>query len=119
MSYSIVALVTAIGTLGLGSLFMFSSSTILQQWGLQVSENVQIVSRRLGATYLGISTLFFLSITSMPATNAIAIGAAVMSALLAITGIVDLRAGRVNKGIIRSIVIELLLSLVLLSTLLN
>ena len=118
MSYSIIALVTAIGTLVLGSIFMFSGSTILKQWGVQVSENIQIVSRRLGATYLGVSTLFFLSITSMPTTNAIAIGAAVMSALLAITGVVEFRAGRVNKGIIRSIVIELLLSIGLLSTLL-
>lgn len=118
MSYTIIALITAVGTLALGSIFMFSSASILKQWGLQLSEGVEVVSRRLGAVYLGISTLLFLSIASIPATQAIAIGLAVMSILLALTGIVELRAGRVNKGIIRSIVIELLLGLLLLSTLL-
>lgn len=119
MSYSLIALIAAIATLVLGSIFVFSSSRILKQWGLQMSDSVEIVSRRLGAVYLGFSVLLFLSRTSMPATNAIAIGVSVLAFGLAITGIVELRAGRVNKGIIRSVVTEILLGLAFLSTLLK
>jgi hypothetical protein len=119
MSYSLIALIAAIATLVLGSIFVFSSSRILKQWGLQMSDSVEIVSRRLGTVYLGFSVLLFLSRTSMPATNAIAIGVSVLAFGLAITGIVELRAGRVNKGIIRSVVTEILLGLAFLFTLLK
>ena len=118
MSYTIIALVVAVGTSILGNIFMFSSATLLKQRGLPSSVPVQVIARRLGAVYLGIASLLLLSITSIPTTIAMAIGTAAMSALLALTGLVELRAGRVNKGIIRSIVIELLLSIGLLSTLL-
>jgi len=55
-------------------------------------------------------------LTDMSKEQTIIIGVSAISGFLAISGILDVLAGRVNTGVIRSIVAELFLCLVLLST---
>ena len=114
-----MALVTAIAALVLGLIFVFAASIILKDWGLQSTDATIAVARRLGAVYLGIATLLFLSTTNMPATQAISIGLTVAMGLLAVLGVYELQAGLVRKTIIGSVVIEALLALAFLSTLLK
>lgn len=82
-------------------------------------DEAKVMSRRNGAIYLGISTILFLARTSMPTTEAIAIGGAVITGLLAITGLFELKGGRVSKGILISTVVETLITIGFLTSLMN
>lgn len=117
MYHKYVVIIIALAVIGLGCRFMFSSDSILKEWGLESLGSTQVLGRRLGAIYFGLSVLLFLSLTSMSNTQTIIIGVSTISGFLAISGIVDLYAGRVNTGIIRSIAAEIFLCLILLSTL--
>ncbi len=117
MYYKYVVIILATAVVGLGCRFIFSSDSILKEWGLDPLDSSRVFGRRLGAIYFGLSVLLFLSLTSMSKAQTIIIGVAPISGFLAISGILDLYAGRVNTGIIRSIVAEMFLCLVLLSTL--
>jgi hypothetical protein len=75
------------------------------------------MSRRKGAIYLGLSTMLFLARTSMPTTEAI--GGAVITGLLAISGLYELKGGRVSKGILVSTVVETLITIGFLSSLIK
>ena len=117
MTFSIIALITAIATLGLGLGFLFSSTKMLAQWGMQAPDAAKVMSRRNGAIYLGLSIMLLLARTSMPALQAITIGGAVITGFLAITGLYELSGGRVSKGILVSTVVEILLTIGFLSSL--
>jgi hypothetical protein len=117
MYYKYVVIIIAIAVVGLGCRFIFSSDSILKEWGLDPLDSSRVLARRLGAIYFGLSVLLFLSLTSMSKAQTIIIGVSSISGFLAISGILDLYAGRVNMGIVRSIVAEMFLCLVLLSTL--
>ncbi len=119
MTFTTIAAITSVATLGLGLGFLFKSSKMLSDWGMKSPDEAKVMSRRNGAIYLGISILLFLSITSMPTTNAIAIGAAVVTGLLAVVGLYELKGGRVSKGILISTIVETLITIGFLSTLLN
>jgi hypothetical protein len=119
MSFTLIALIAAIATLGLGFSFLFASQKMLSDWGMKAPDEAKVMSRRIGAVYLGISTILFLSRTSMPATQAIAIGGAVITGLLALCGLYEFKSGRVSKGIFISTVVETLLTFGFLSTLLS
>ena len=119
MTFTTIALIAAIATLGLGLGFLFSSTFMLKQWGMQAPDEAKVMSRRNGAIYLGISTILFLARTSMPTTEAIAIGGAVITELLAITGLFELKGGHVSKGILISTVVETLITIGFLSSLMN
>lgn len=116
MTFTTIALIAAIATLGLGLGFLFSSSSMLKQWGMKSPDEAKVMSRRIGAVYLGLSTILFLARTSMPTPEAIAVGGAVITGLLAITGLYELKGGRVSKGILVSTVVETLLTIGFLST---
>jgi uncharacterized membrane protein YjjP (DUF1212 family) len=117
MYYKIVVLIIAIAVIGLGCRFIFSSDAILKEWGLQSIYSTQVLARRLGAMYFGLSVLLLLSLTNMSKSQIIIIGVSSISGFLAISGMLDLIAGRVNTGIARSIIAEVFLCLVLVSTL--
>jgi len=119
MSFSLIALIAAIATLGLGLGFLFASTTMLKQWGMNAPDEAKVMSRRIGAVYLGLSTILFLARTNMPTTEAIAIGGAVITGLLAISGLFELKGGRVSKGILVSTVVETLITIGFLSSLMK
>lgn len=117
MYYKIVVIIIAIALVGLGCRFIFSSDSILKEWGLQFNDSTQVLGRRLGAIYFGLTVLVLLFLTDMSKSQIIIIGVSSISGFLAASGMLDLIAGRVNTGIIRSIIVEVFLCLVLISTL--
>lgn len=119
MTFATIALIAAIATLGLGLGFLFSSTFMLKQWGMLAPDEAKVMSRRNGAIYLGLSTILFLARTSMPTTEAITIGGAVITGLLAISGLYELSGGRVSKGILVSTVVETLITIGFLSSLMK
>ncbi len=119
MSFTLIALIAAIATLGLGFGFLFASQKMLKGWGMKAPDEAKVMSRRIGAVYLGISTILFLARTTMPTTQAIAIGGSVITGLLALCGLYEFKSGRVSKGIFISTVVEILITIGFLSTLIN
>lgn len=119
MSFLLIALIAAIATLGLGLGFLFAPKKMLSDWGMQAPDEAKVMSRRIGSVYLGLSTILFLARTSMPTTEAIAIGGAVITGLLAVMGLFELKGGRVSKGILISTVVETLITIGFLSTLIK
>jgi hypothetical protein len=117
--FTTIAFIAAIATLGLGLGFLFSSTTMLKQWGMNAPDEAQVMSRRNGIIYLGLSTMLFLARTKMSTTEAIAIGGAVITGLLAISGLYELKGGRVSKGILVSTVVETLITIGFLSSLMK
>ena len=116
MYYKIIVIIITLAIIGLGCRFVFSSSSMLEEWGLKSIDSTEVLARRLGAIYFGLAVLLFLSLTSLSKEQTVILGLSAISGFLAISGILDFMAGRVNTGIIRSIVAEIVLGLVLLST---
>ena len=113
-----IALLTALATLGLGAGFLFAGSFMVKQWGLDCPPAADVLSRRIGAVYLGLSLLRFL-IHADPAATAVTAassGAALIAGLLAGTGAYAMVTKRVSTGTRFAIGVEVLLTLGFLST---
>lgn len=115
MSFSLMALITGVATLALGLGFLFAGQFMLRQWGVAFPDAAALMSRRIGAVYLGISALLLLMRMEYAATQAVSLGIALATGLLTVLGLLELRAGRVHKGILVSTVVEVLLTLGFLS----
>lgn len=118
MTLSMMTLITALATLGLGLGFLFASAAMLKPWGLENPIAAAVMSRRIGAVYLGLAVMLYL-VRSGPAETGIAVGVATATGLLALTGLNELRLGNVSKGILVAVVVETLLTAGFLSTLLG
>jgi len=72
-----------------------------------------VVGRRLGAAYLGIAILQFFGRSAPPSDirSVICVAMSVALTLLAIFGLMEFGAGRVGKGILPSVVLEVLLTI--------
>lgn len=115
MTFETLALITAAAGTLLGFGFLLSGRFMLKQWGMDATDAALVMSRRIGAVYLGIALLFFLGRSSEPAgpsglRSAVCAGLGVAIGLLACLGLFELKAGRVSKGILVSTVVEVVLS---------
>jgi len=116
MSFATMTLITALATLGLGLGFLIAPAAMLKPWGLPIPTAAAVMSRRIGAVYLGLAVMLYLA-RSGDAQTAIALGVAVATGLLSLTGLNELRLGNVSKGILVAVVVETLLTAGFLSTL--
>jgi hypothetical protein len=113
MSFRTIAVITAICALALGLGFLFVGALMVGRWQIQSTESVLLLSRRIGAIYLGLSVMLFLARSSPVSVTrtALSAGAVVLLSLLAILGVYELTAGHAGPGILVSVVIESLLAL--------
>ena len=116
MTFSMMTLLTAIATFGLGLGFLFAPAAMLKPWGLENPTPAAVMSRRIGAVYLGLAVMMYLARTG-DAQSAVAIGVATATGLLALVGLNELRLGNVTKGIFVAVIVEVLLTAGFLSTL--
>lgn len=112
MSFTIAAIATSIAGLLLGLGWLLAGSLVLKRWGLEANPLGLLVGRRLGAAYFGIAILLFLGRSAPPSElrSAVSVAMLVALSLLAILGIVEFRAKRAGKGILVSVVLEVLLA---------
>jgi len=112
MSFTIAAVATSIAGLLLGLGWLFAGGLVLKRWGLEANPLGLLVGRRLGAAYFGIALMLFLGRSAAPSElrSAVCIAMLVALSLLAILGIVELKAKRAGKGILVSVVLEVLLA---------
>lgn len=116
MTFETMTLITASATLGLGLGFLFAPAAMLKPWGLESPTAAAVLSRRIGAVYLGLAVMMALARTGDFQTG-LTVGAATATGLLALTGINDLRLGNVTKGILLAVIVEILLTAGFLTTL--
>jgi hypothetical protein len=116
MSFPTMTLIATLVTLGLGVRFVFASSAMLALFGLDDPTPARVMSRRIGAIFLGLAVMLFL-VRMVSAETAIAVGVASVTGLLALLGLYDLRLGNVSRGVRIAVVVELLLAAGFLSTL--
>lgn len=112
MSFTITAVATSIAGLLLGLGWLFAGRLVLKRWGLEANSVGLLVGRRLGAAYVGIAIMLFLGRSAPPSElrSAVSIAMLVALSLLAILGAVEFRAKRAGKGILVSVVLEVVLA---------
>ena len=112
MTFKIMAFVTTIAGGLLGLRFIFAGASVLKQWGIEPTDGSLVVSRRIGALYLGLALMFFLGRKAAPSDlrSAVCLGIGGAIALLACLGLFELRAGRVSSGIIVPAIVEMVLA---------
>lgn len=116
MTFATMTLITALVALGLGLGLIFAPAAMLKPWGLESPTPAAVMSRRNGAIYLGLVVMMVFAHNGN-APTAIAVGGATLTALLALTGLNELRMGNVSKGILVAVTVEILLAAGFLSTL--
>jgi hypothetical protein len=112
MTFKIMALVTTIAGCLLGVRFIFAGASVLKQWGIEATDGSLVVSRRIGALYLGLALMFFLGRTAAPSDlrSAVCLGVGGAIALRGCLGLFELWAGRVSSGIIIPALVEIVLA---------
>lgn len=112
MTFRVIALIMTCAGCFLGLRFIFAGSSVLNEWGIEATAGSLVVSRRIGAIYLGLALMFFLGRAAAPSdlrsAACLVTGGAI--ALLACLGLFEFRAGRVSPGILRSVVGEAVLA---------
>jgi hypothetical protein len=112
MTFRVMALVMTCAGCLLGLRFIFAGSSVLKEWGIEATAGSLVVSRRIGAIYLGLALMFFLGRAAAPSdlrsAACLVTGGAI--ALLACFGLFEFRAGRVRAGILGSVVGEAVLA---------
>jgi hypothetical protein len=112
MTFKIMALVMTFAGCLLGLRFLFAAGSVLDEWGIEASAGSLVVSRRIGAIYLGLALMFFLGRAAAPSElrSAVCLVTGGAIALLACLGLFEFLAGRVSAGILRSVVGEAVLA---------
>jgi hypothetical protein len=112
MTFKTMALVMTFAGCLLGLRLIFAAGSVLDEWGIEATTGSLVVSRRIGAIYLGLALMFFLGRAATPSdirsTVCLVTGGAI--AMLACLGLFEFLAGRVGAGIFRSVVAEALLA---------
>ncbi len=112
MTFKNMAYAMTLGCFVLGLRFIFAGASLLKDWGIDPTDGPVVMSRRIGALYLGFALMFFLG-RAAPASelrSAVCLGIGTASALLACLGFFERQAGRVSNGIIVPSVIEVVLA---------
>ena len=112
ISFTIAAVAASIAGLLLGLGWLFAGGLVLKRWGLEENPLGLLVGRRLGAAYCGIALMLFLGRSAPPSElrSAVCIAMLVALSLLAVLGLVEFKAKRAGKGMLVSVVLEVLLA---------
>lgn len=91
---------------------MLASGGVLREWGLEETVASKVVSRRIGAVYLGLALMYFLGRAAPPSDlrSAVCLVSGGTIALLACLGLLDFLGRRASVGVFRSVVAEAVLA---------
>ena len=118
---SFTSITTVVGMVGLllGAEWLVSGRVYFRQWSMEAPEQALVVGRRIGAVFLGISLMLFLgrSGTAEDVRTGVLVGLALALGMEALLGLIELRAGRMGRGILVGVTLEVLLTAGLISAL--
>jgi hypothetical protein len=112
MTFQVIALIMTCAGCLLGVRFIFAGGSVLKEWGIEKTAGSLVVSRRIGAIYLGLALMFFLGRAAAPSDfrSAVCLVTGGGIALLACLGLFEFLARRVSGGIFRSVIGEAVLA---------
>jgi len=90
---------------------MFAPVLMLSAWGVELTDSVGLVTRRIAALYAGIAVMYFLARNAEHSATrtALIVGTITACLILAILGLYEFAAGHASNGIIGSVIIECVL----------
>lgn len=111
MDFYTLAVASSVVTLILAAGWLCAGRSMLKRWGIAASSTELMLGRRIGAIYMGLAVIFFLSRDTSPSElrDSLSIGAIVVCGLLAGLGLYEFKANRVGSAILVSVAVELVL----------
>jgi len=111
MNFHALAIATSVIALLLAVGWLLGGRLLLRRWGIEPTQVGLLMGRRIGALYLGLSTIFFLARNTPPSElrSVLSVGAIVVCSVLAGLGVLEFRARRAGPAILVSVVVEILL----------
>jgi hypothetical protein len=106
-----VSIVTSILLLLLASVLMFAPAQMLTSWGIELTDALGVLARRMAAVYIGMSVMLFFARNAehSPARTAIIYGVRTTCLLLAALGAYEFSVGHVSNGILPAILVEIVI----------
>ncbi|WP_028975063.1 hypothetical protein [Spirochaeta cellobiosiphila] len=108
MTFYILAIIMTCAATVLGLRFLFAGSSILKEWGFDVTRGALVLCRRIGGIYFGLALLFFLSRTAEPSDlrTAVCLALSVMIFLLSGLGLFEFLSKKAKASILTSVISE-------------
>lgn len=100
----------------LAFILMFAPAVMLSAWGVELTDSVGLVTRRIAALYAGIAVMYFYARNAEHSAtrSALIVGTITACLILALLGIYEFSAGHASGGILISVLIEVVLVLAFL-----
>jgi hypothetical protein len=100
----------------LASILMFAPVVMLSAWGVELTDSVGLVTRRIAALYTGLAVMFFFVRNAEHSTTRTALiyGTITGCMILAILGVYEFATGHAASGILAAVTIEVALVLAFL-----
>lgn len=100
----------------LAFILMFAPVLMLSAWGVELTDSVGLVTRRIAALYAGIAVMYFFARNAEHSTTrtALIVGTITACLILALLGSYEFSVGRATSGILVSVLIEIVLILAFL-----
>lgn len=101
----------------LAFILMFAPVLMLSAWGIELTDSVGLVTRRIAALYAGIALMYFLARNAeySATRTALIVGTITACLILAILGVYEFATGHASNGILLSVLIEVFLILAFLN----
>lgn len=98
------------------TILMFAPVMLLSAWGVELTDSVGLVTRRIAALYAGIAVMYFFARNAEHSATrtALIVGTITACSILAILGVYEYVAGHASGGILISVLIEVALVLAFL-----
>ncbi|EUJ09746.1 hypothetical protein Meth11DRAFT_0547 [Methylophilaceae bacterium 11] len=100
----------------LSIILMFAPVVMLSAWGVELTDSVGLVARRIAALYAGIAVMYFFARNAEHSATrtALIVGTITACLILALLGVYEFVAGHASGGILGSVLIEVVLVLAFL-----
>ncbi len=100
----------------LAFILMFAPVLMLSAWGVELTDSVGLVTRRIAALYAGIALMYYFARNAAHSTirTALIVGTITACLILAILGVYEFAIGHASNGILVSVLIEVVLILAFL-----
>lgn len=113
LSYYRLSVFSSILFLLLAIILMFAPSQMLTSWGIEFSDSVGLLARRIAAVYTGIAVMIFMARNAEHSTTRTALiyGIITSCLILATLGTYEFYEGHASSGILSGVIIEVALVL--------
>jgi hypothetical protein len=97
----------------LSIILMFAPIMMLSAWGVELTDSVGLVTRRIAALYAGIAVMYFYARNAAHSATrtALIVGTITACLILALLGVYEFIAGHASGSILISVLIEIVLVL--------